>query len=127
MKKAEAPRSTGGSDRPGKNNYILIIFDSCRYDSFVAARPKTIRKLGRVERRWSYASWTAPSHYNLLTGLLPHTSPAQVFASDYYKHDFLKYSERLGVEGIEFKSLIPKLYFPSFLKYTLGYRTHAKV
>jgi hypothetical protein len=115
------------SVRPGKNNYILIIFDSCRYDSFMAAKPKTIKKLGKVEKRWSYASWTAPSHYNLLTGLLPHSSPANVFASDYYKRDFLKYSERLGAEGIEFKSLIPKLYFPSFLKDTLGYKTHAKV
>src|SRR5438105_5549921 len=111
----------------GKNNYILIIFDSCRHDTFIKARPKTIRKLGRVERRWSYASWTAPSHYNLLTGLLPHSSPKHVFASDYYKRDFIKYSERLGVEGVGFKSLIPKLYFPAFLKDSLGYGTHAKV
>lgn len=113
--------------RGSKNHYILVVFDSCRYDSFMAARPKNIRKLGKVERRWSYASWTAPSHYNLLTGLLPHSTPKHVFASDYYKRDFLKYSERLGVEGIEFKSLIPKLYFPWFLKETLGYRTHAMV
>ncbi len=111
----------------GANNYIIVIFDSCRHDSFVRARPKTMRKLGSVERRHSYASWTAPSHYNLLSGLLPHTSPRQVFASDYYKRDFLRYSERLGVEGIEFKSLVPKLYFPAFLKETLGYRTHAMV
>ena len=110
-----------------KNNYIIIIFDSCRYDSFVRARPKTIRKLGKLERRWSYASWTAPSHFNLLTGLLPHTSPKHVFASDYYKRDFVKYSERLGVEGIQFKSLIPKLYLPAFLKDSLGYRTNAMV
>ena len=42
------------------HNYVLVIFDSCRYDSFVAAGPKTIAKLGTVETRWSYASWTAP-------------------------------------------------------------------
>ena len=109
------------------NNYILIIFDSCRYDTFVEARPKNHLKLGEVEQRWSYASWTAPSHYNLLSGLLPHASPKQVFASEYYKKDFLKFTERLGVEGIGFKSLIPKLYFPAFLKRVLGYRTHAMV
>jgi hypothetical protein len=109
------------------NNYILIIFDSCRYDSLIKAKPKTIPRLGQVEQRWSYASWTAPSHYNLLTGLLPHFSPKHVFASEYYKQDFLKFSERLGIEGIGFKSLIPKLYFPSFLKESLGYRTHAMV
>ncbi len=110
-----------------KNNYILIIFDSCRYDSFVKAKPKHITRLARLERRWSYASWTGPSHYNLLMGLLPHTSPENVFASEYYKKDFFRYSERLGVEGVEFKSLIPKLYMPSFLKESLGYRTHAMV
>jgi hypothetical protein len=115
------------SSRPAPNNYILVIFDSCRHDSWTAARPKTIRKLGKVERRYSYASWTAPSHFNLLSGLLPHTSPKHVFASDYYRRDFLKYTDRLGVDGIEFKSLIPKLYFPAFLKESLGYRTHAMV
>ena len=64
------------------NNYVLIIFDSCRYDTLVQAQPKTICKLGPLEQRWSYASWTAPSHYNLLSGLLPHSSPSQVFASE---------------------------------------------
>lgn len=109
------------------NHYILIVFDSCRYDTFVRANPRTIRKLGRVERRWSYASWTAPSHYNLLMGLMPHKSPRRVFASEYYKRDFYKFNERLGVDGIEFKSLVPRLYLPIFLREKLGYRTHAMV
>jgi hypothetical protein len=43
------------------------------------------------------------------------------------KSDFRKYSTRLEIEGISFKSLIPRLYFPLFLKESLGYRTHAKV
>jgi hypothetical protein len=116
--------------KPGKdkrNNYIIIIFDSCRYDTLIEARPKHIRKLGEIEQRWSYASWTAPSHYNLLSGLLPHTSPTHVFASEYYKQDFLRFNERLGHEGISFRSLVPKLYFPAFLKESLGYRTNAMV
>ena len=60
---------------PNRNNYIIVILDSCRYDTFVTANPKTILKLGGLEKRYSYASWTAPSHYNLLMGLLPHNSP----------------------------------------------------
>ena len=88
-------KATPGGESPG-NNYIVIVFDSCRYDSFIAAQPKNICKLGDVEARWSYASWTAPSHYNLLSGLLPHISPKRVFASEYYKNDFQKYAERLG-------------------------------
>ncbi len=109
------------------NNYVLVIFDSCRYDSFMEARPKTIMKLGETEKRWSYASWTAPSHFNLLMGLLPHHSPQNVFASEYYKKDFLQFNERLGQEDIEFKSFVPQLYLPGFLQKKLHYRTHAMV
>ena len=109
------------------NNYIIVILDSCRYDSFMAAKTKVIPRLGPVEARWSYASWTAPSHYNLLMGLLPHTSPAQVYASDYYKEDFLRFNERFGAKDVEFASFVPHLYMPTYLRKTLGYLTHAKV
>lgn len=109
------------------NNYILITLDSCRYDSFMAARPRMLKKLGKVEKRWSYASWTSPSHYNLLIGLMPHKSPKHVYASEYYKKEFLQFNERLGLKNIEFKSLVPRMFLPSFLKDTLGYRTNAMV
>ncbi|HXA05861.1 MAG TPA: sulfatase-like hydrolase/transferase [Bryobacteraceae bacterium] len=112
--------------KSARNHYVLIVFDSCRYDSFLAARPRTMRKLGKVERRWSYASWTAPSHYNLLMGLMPHTSPRNVYASEYYKNDFFKFNERLGAGDIEFKSFVPRLYLPVLLQ-KLGYRTNAMV
>jgi hypothetical protein len=113
--------------QPVRNNYILVVFDSCRYDSLQRARPKNIKKLGRVEKRWSYASWTSPSHYNLLIGLMPHTSPKHVYASEYYKKDFLQFNERLGCQDIEFKSVVPKMFLPTFLHDTLGYRTNAFV
>jgi hypothetical protein len=109
-----------------RNNYILIVLDSCRYDAFQKARPRTMSRLGKLQRRWAYASWTAPSHYNLLMGLMPHTSPRGVFASDYYQRDFLKFNERLGSEGIEFKQFVPRLYLPVLLQ-NLGYQTHAMV
>ena len=110
-----------------RNNYVVVVLDSCRYDALMAAAPKTLLKLGTVRRCWSYASWTAPSHYNLLMGLLPHASPTHVYASEYYQQDFLKYRERLGADDVEFKSLVPRLYLPSFLKHHLGYQTHALV
>jgi hypothetical protein len=115
------------SPRPGLNNYIVIVLDSCRYDTFMEAAPPTLQRLGAIERRWSYASWTGPSHYNLLMGLFPHSSPQHVYASEYYKRDFLRYNQRLGTEQIEFKSLVPQLFLPTFLKQKLGYRTHAMV
>jgi hypothetical protein len=130
-------RPVGPLARPGglpphpapkaENNLIIVILDSLRHDSFMAAKPKVIAKLGPVERRFSYASWTAPSHYNLLTGLLPHTSPEHVYASEYYKEDFFNYNKRLGAKGIEFAKMVPALWLPGFLRNTLGYATHARV
>jgi hypothetical protein len=111
----------------GANHYLLIILDSCRFDTFIKAQPKTILKLGQLEKRWSYASWTAPSHYNLLMGLMPHSSPQRVHASEYYKKDFIKFNERFGVSQFEFKSLVPELYLPLFMRNKLGYRTQALV
>jgi len=125
------PRPAGGlaphPEPKAANNFIIVVLDSCRFDSFVAAAPKTITKLGPVEKRFSYASWTAPSHYNLLTGLLPHTSPEQVYASEYYKEDFFNFNRRLGAKGIDFAAMVPGLWMPEFLRNNLGYSTHARV
>lgn len=112
---------------PGARNLVVVVLDSLRHDSWVAAEPSSLAALGQVERRWSYASWTAPSHYNLLMGLLPHTSPHEVYASEYYKQDFLRYGDRLGVAGMEFKSVLPSIFLPTYLRHVLGYRTHAMV
>ena len=122
------PKSVDTSDQiKGVNNYIVVILDSCRFDTFVEAQPKTMLKLGELEKRYSYASWTAPSHYNLLMGLLPHPSPPRVYASEYYKKDFVKYNERFGIREFEFKRLVPQLYLPVFMREKLGYSTHAMV
>ena len=76
-------------------NLVLITYDSCRYDSAAAAKAPNLARLGTLEQRWSYASWTAPSHYTYMMGLIPHRSPTHVYASDVYKEDFSKWSERL--------------------------------
>jgi hypothetical protein len=112
---------------PGARNLVFVVLDSLRYDSWIDAQPEVLGALGPVERRWSYASWTAPSHYNLLMGLLPHTSPPEVYASEYYKEDFLRYAERLGIPGMEFGKVLPSMFLPTYLKHGLGYSTHAMV
>jgi len=116
-----------GAPGQGRRHLVVVILDSLRYDSWVVAEPSALAALGPVERRWTYATWTAPSHYNLLMGLLPHTSPPEVYASEYYKHDFLRYGERLGIPDMEFKRLLPSIFLPTYLKHRHGYRTHARV
>src|SRR6202012_5141714 len=120
---ATTPPTTGPRPQAGTRNLVFVVLDSLRFDSWMDAQPKTLSALGTVERRWSYASWTAPSHYNLLMGLLPHSSPPEVYASEYYKEDFRRYSERLGVEGMQFSKVLPSLFLPTYLKHGLGYRT----
>ena len=95
------------------NNYILIIFDSCRYDTLVEAKPKTICKLGELEQRWSYASWTAPSHYNLLIGSAAAHQPEAGLRLGVLQEGFPASSPSgSGIEGIGFKSLDPQALLP---------------
>ena len=108
------------------NHIVFIVMDSCRYDTFVAARTPHIDRLGTAERRYAYASWTAPSHYVYTMGMMPHTSPKEVFASEVYKSEYLQWKERIGGGEIEVKNFLPELSLPKVLS-KLGYRTIAKV
>jgi hypothetical protein len=79
----------------GARNFVLITLDSCRYDAFERAHAPNLRALGEVQRRFSYSSWTPPSHHAMLAGLLPHSSPRHAHASACYIHEFREHERRL--------------------------------
>ena len=108
------------------NHIVFIVMDSCRYDAFMAAATPNVDRLGAAQRRYSYASWTAPSHYAFTMGMMPHTSPPNVFASEVYKEEFLQWKDRTGAANVAFKDFLPELSLPRVLA-KLGYRTVAKV
>jgi hypothetical protein len=108
------------------NHLVYIIMDSCRFDSCQMAQTPNIDRLGLIEPRYSYASWTSPSHYAMLMGMIPHTSPQGVFASEVYKGEFKKWVDRLDVPNLSFKTFVPELSLPKVLK-DQGYRTIARV
>jgi len=108
------------------NHIVCIVMDSCRYDSYVAAHTPNIDKLGEVKRRYSYASWTAPSHNTFAMGLLPHGNPTEVLASEVYQEEYVDWEMRTGIEGLDFKTFLPHLSLPKVLN-NLGYRTVARV
>ena len=91
---------------------VFIIMDSCRFDSYQRAKTPNMDRIGAGSRRYSYASWTSPSHYTYLMGMTPHESPQAVFASEVYKGEFVKWVDRLGIDGLSFKSFIPQLSLP---------------
>jgi arylsulfatase A-like enzyme len=59
-------------------------------------------------------------------GMLPHTSPKNVFASEVYKEEFALWKARTGHDAIAFQDFLPDLSLPKVLR-KLGYRTVAKV
>jgi membrane-anchored protein YejM (alkaline phosphatase superfamily) len=107
-------------------NLVFIVLDSCRYDSFFRAQKPHFDRFGDAERRWSYASWTAPSHYAYLMGLVPHQSPQGVYASEVYKQDFTAWTRRLEIPDLGLQSFIPELSLPKLLK-DIGYRCVGRV
>ncbi len=108
------------------NHIVFIVMDSCRFDTFERAATPHIDRLGQAQKRWTYASWTAPSHYAFTMGMLPHSSPRNVYASEVYKEEFDQWRLRTGADGIAFKDFLPELSLPRVLS-KLGYRTVAKV
>lgn len=108
------------------NHLVYLIMDSCRYDSYARAQTPNMDCVAAAQRRYSYASWTSPSHYAFLMGMVPHISPQGVFASEVYKTEFALWVERLGVDGLSFKSFVPYLSLPKVLQ-GHGYRTVGRV
>ena len=108
------------------NHLIYIVLDSCRYDTYLAAQTPNLDRLGKVELRYSYASWTSPSHYVLLMGMIPHKNPTLILASEVYKEDFKAWGTRLGVPNLEFRDFVPELSLPRQLQ-KLGYNTVGRV
>ena len=108
------------------NHIVFIVMDSCRFDTFVAAATPNIDRFGQVEKRYSYASWTAPSHYAFTMGMLPHVSPKKVFASEVYKEEFVLWADRTGSTSMAFEDFLPELSLPVVLR-KLGYHTVARV
>lgn len=112
-------------DRVG-NHIVCIVMDSCRFDSFQLAHTPNIDRLGEIDRRYSYASWTAPSHAAFGMGLFPHASPKKILASEVYKDEYTDWEMRTGLSGIDFKSFLPHLSLPKMLG-NLGYSTFGRV
>lgn len=108
-------------------NLLWIVLDSARWDAVAAARARTLARIGTIERRWSYASWTAPSHLTFLMGLVPHAGRPGMSTSVQYQHEFARWADRLDAgPQTTFGRFAPALSLPMFLR-GIGYRCEARV
>ncbi len=107
-------------------NLVYIIMDSCRFDSYQRAKTPNMDRIASGERRYSYASWTAPSHQSIFMGQVAHASPTKILASEVYKKEYVKWVDRLDTPNLSFKSFVPELSLAKVLQ-SLGYRTVGRV
>lgn len=107
-------------------NFVYIIMDSCRFDSYARAKTPNMDRIAEGEQRYSYASWTAPSHHSIFMGQVAHQSPKRVLASEVYKKEFARWVDRLDVPDLSFKSFVPELSLAKVLR-DHGYRTTGRV
>lgn len=113
----------------GARNLVMLVLDSLRYDSLTEASPKNLLRLGEVEKRYSYATWTAPGHYNLLMGLVPHPGriPGGMSSPAYLSGEFMRLIGQLQIDPGEVqRNQAPALFLPTFLR-AMGYNTRAMV
>ena len=109
------------------NNIIWLILDSCRYDNFIKADTPHFDRIGETLRRYAYASWTAPSHYVFLMGLLPHQAPPGILAAHVYREEYKRWQQRTAHDQeAAMAHFLPSLNLVHFLN-QLGYRTVARV
>lgn len=106
---------------------MIIVLDSLRHDVAVEAEMKNAARLGPIELRHSYATWTAPSHTAFAMGLLPYRALRYRQAATEYQENYQLYRDRLGVETFEVADLLPDLNLAEVLRSRHGYRTEAYV
>jgi arylsulfatase A-like enzyme len=89
-------------------NFLLVTYDSCRFDSYEAAKTSVVDAYVVARKAWSQATYTYPSHASMFQGMLPH-----VFTDEEYYNRFVRQlwrKEHRKVGGA------PAVGFPSTVK-----------
>ena len=119
-------------DPQAENNFIIIILDSCRYDSFMSAEPKNITKRFQAVRSRSASPTQVldcafalqPSHRTSSAHVADERLRVGVLQGRLLQ---LQQTARLERATVDFASMVPGLWLPDFLRNKLGYKTCARV
>lgn len=53
-------------------DFLLVTWDSCRFDAMVKANTPALSQFGEPRRGWAMATYTLPAHVAMFQGFLPH-------------------------------------------------------
>jgi len=67
----------------GEEDFLLITWDSCRYDTYCTASTAVLDHFGEARRGWTMATYTLPSHVAMFQGFLPHVFTPEPFYNRY--------------------------------------------
>jgi sulfatase-like protein len=67
----------------GAEDFLLVTWDSCRYDTYRAAKTPILDSYGEARRAWTMATYTLPSHVAMFQGFLPHVFSPEPFYNRY--------------------------------------------
>ena len=82
-------------------DFLLITWDSCRYDTFLKAKKPVLDEFGPARRGWAMGTYTLPAHVSMFQGFLPH-----VFSPEPFYNRFYQQLWRVGERRIRVKPLV---------------------
>lgn len=68
-----------------EEDFLLVTWDSCRYDAFLKARTPNLDRYGAARRAWAMATYTLPSHVAMFQGFLPHAATAEPLYNRFHR------------------------------------------
>jgi hypothetical protein len=82
-------------------DFLLVTWDSCRYDVFCDACTPTLDRYGSARRAWAMATYTLPAHQAMFAGFLPH-----VFEPLPFYNRFVQQLWRISHRNLNVKPLV---------------------
>src|SRR5687768_13947496 len=84
------PFRSNTGDEP-RDNFLLVTYDSSRWDSYQAAKTPVVSGQVEVRRAWAQATYTYAAHASMFQGMLPH-----VFSEEDYYNRFVRQLWRMS-------------------------------
>ena len=82
-------------------DFLLVTWDSCRFDTFVKAKLSHLSQYGAAKKSWAMATYTLPAHVAMFQGFLPHA-----FCEEPFYNRFRQQLWRIGHKRIHIKPLV---------------------
>lgn len=85
----------------GAEDFYLLTWDSCRYDTYVAAQTPNLDAITKPRKAYSMATYTLPAHVAMFNGFLPHCFDAEPFYNR-----FVQQLWRISHRSVKIKPLV---------------------